>query len=316
MAQNWRNDEHRARDHEQDDRSNWRDDRSYRSGQTHSADQDHSGYGRDRGYRDEQGRGSDYQSGRPTLSRSPSYGSDAGASSARGSWSGMEGDRTEDRFEGSRSEYGRGRDAYGASDPDRYYGSGSYPPSGFGYGRSGGRDEGRRGRPDWGRQEWGMSGPQQSDWERDQRNDRGFWDRASDEVSSWFGDEAAERRRREDEHRGRGPKNYARSDDRVREDVNDRLTDDGLVDASEIEVSVAKGEVTLTGVVADRRQRRRAEDVAEQVSGVQHVQNNVRVRGTGTTPGSTASQSDPTGAAGKQTAITPGQSSTISSRNT
>ncbi|HEY8433714.1 MAG TPA: DUF2171 domain-containing protein [Sphingomicrobium sp.] len=33
------------------------------------------------------------------------------------------------------------------------------------------------------------------------RDDRGFWDRASDEVSSWFGDEDAERRRRQDQAR-------------------------------------------------------------------------------------------------------------------
>jgi hypothetical protein len=33
------------------------------------------------------------------------------------------------------------------------------------------------------------------------RDDRGFWDRASDEVASWFGDEDAERRRRQDQMR-------------------------------------------------------------------------------------------------------------------
>jgi hypothetical protein len=33
------------------------------------------------------------------------------------------------------------------------------------------------------------------------RDERGFWDRASDEVSSWFGDEEAERRRRQDQMR-------------------------------------------------------------------------------------------------------------------
>jgi hypothetical protein len=33
------------------------------------------------------------------------------------------------------------------------------------------------------------------------RDERGFWDRAGDEVASWFGDEEAERRRREDAHR-------------------------------------------------------------------------------------------------------------------
>jgi hypothetical protein len=31
------------------------------------------------------------------------------------------------------------------------------------------------------------------------RDERGFWDRASDEVASWFGDEEAERRRRQDQ---------------------------------------------------------------------------------------------------------------------
>lgn len=109
----------------------------------------------------------------------------------------------------------------------------------------------------------------------DDRDHRGFIDRAGDEVLSWFGDRDA-RHRRELDHRGRGPKNYARSDDRIREDVNDRLTEDVWVDASEIEVSVTDGEVTLAGTVDDRRTKRRAEDCADAVSGVKHVQNNLR----------------------------------------
>ncbi len=100
-------------------------------------------------------------------------------------------------------------------------------------------------------------------------------------MSSWFGDEDAERRRREDmrgEHRGRGPKNYTRSDDRIREDVNDRLSDDPFVDASEIEVQVSGCEVTLSGTVDSREAKRRAEDITERISGVKHVQNNLRVQ--------------------------------------
>ena len=77
-------------------------------------------------------------------------------------------------------------------------------------------------------------------------------------------------------HRGRGPKNYVRSDDRIREDINDRLSDDAWLDASEIEVKVANCEVTLTGTVETREDKRRAEDLAEQVSGVKHVQNILR----------------------------------------
>ncbi|CAN7499512.1 BON domain-containing protein [Phenylobacterium sp. LjRoot219] len=79
------------------------------------------------------------------------------------------------------------------------------------------------------------------------------------------------------EHRGRGPKNYTRSDERIREDINDRLSDDSWLDASDIEVVVTNCEVTLTGLVHTREDKRRAEDIAERVSGVQHLQNNLRV---------------------------------------
>jgi len=78
-------------------------------------------------------------------------------------------------------------------------------------------------------------------------------------------------------HRGRGPKNLSRSDERIREDVCEGLMEDPHVDASEIEVTVANGEVTLSGATADRLQKRRAEEVAEAVSGVHHVQNNLRI---------------------------------------
>jgi hypothetical protein len=85
-------------------------------------------------------------------------------------------------------------------------------------------------------------------------------------------------RRRQQDQRGRGPRNYTRSGDRIREDVNDRLTDDWRVDASDIEVTVSGTEVTLTGTVSTREQRRRAKDITENISGVTHVQNNLRVK--------------------------------------
>jgi osmotically-inducible protein OsmY len=122
--------------------------------------------------------------------------------------------------------------------------------------------------------------------------ERGWWDRTSDEVSSWFGDDEARRRREMDAqdrgHRGRGPKGYVRSDERIREDVCDRLSDDPMVDASEVEVAVAGGEVTLAGTVNSREERRRAEDCAERVSGVSHVQNNLRVSSTSSTTSTAA----------------------------
>jgi len=88
---------------------------------------------------------------------------------------------------------------------------------------------------------------------------------------------------REDQgHRGRGPRGYRRSDQRIEEEVNDRLTDDPLLDATEIQVHVHDSEVTLTGNVDSRDARRRAEDLAGDVSGVTYVLNNLRVRQHGT----------------------------------
>jgi osmotically-inducible protein OsmY len=76
---------------------------------------------------------------------------------------------------------------------------------------------------------------------------------------------------------GRGPKGYQRSDSRIHEDVCDRLAEAFDVDASEIEVTVRNGEVTLAGAVPDRTQKRRSEDLIENVTGVREVHNNLRV---------------------------------------
>jgi hypothetical protein len=91
--------------------------------------------------------------------------------------------------------------------------------------------------------------------------------------------------------RGHGPKGYQRSDERIREELNDRLTDDGDIDASDIETSVRKGEVTLTGTVPDRETKRRVEDLAESLSGVKDVQNNLRVNKQGQRSASSSSSS-------------------------
>jgi len=76
---------------------------------------------------------------------------------------------------------------------------------------------------------------------------------------------------------GFGPKGYRRSDERIREEINDRLTEHDKLDASNIEVSVKNGDVTLTGSVDDRRAKRLAEDVAERVPGVRDVMNQLKV---------------------------------------
>jgi hypothetical protein len=76
---------------------------------------------------------------------------------------------------------------------------------------------------------------------------------------------------------GRGPRGYQRSDERISEDINDRLTDDAYVDATDIEVIVNDSVVTLKGRVGSREEKRRSEDIAESVSGVTDVSNQLRV---------------------------------------
>lgn len=78
-------------------------------------------------------------------------------------------------------------------------------------------------------------------------------------------------------HLGKGPKGWKRSDERIREDVCERLERDARVDASEIEVSVRDGVVTLSGKVEDRPSKRQAEDIIEFLPGVKDVRNDLTV---------------------------------------
>ncbi len=116
---------------------------------------------------------------------------------------------------------------------------------------------------------------------QDSRNERGWWERVSDELASWFGDENAERRRRMDEsggtHRGKGPRGYKRSDQRILDDINERLTEYEYLDASDITVVVNQCVVTLTGTVDSRWAKRSAEGIVDTVSGVEDIQNNLHV---------------------------------------
>ncbi|MCC6179041.1 MAG: BON domain-containing protein [Chloroflexi bacterium] len=76
---------------------------------------------------------------------------------------------------------------------------------------------------------------------------------------------------------GLGPRGYQRSDDRIREDVNELLTHHGDIDATDIEVGVRDGEVILTGTVDSGWTRRATEEAVERVPGVRDVRNELRV---------------------------------------
>jgi osmotically-inducible protein OsmY len=250
------------------------------------------------GYGRERSRG--LSSSRDYGSSSRDYGSRSGGYGSGGAGAYGRGFDREGEYGGG-SEYGRSPRAYTGRVYD--YERGTDYDQGFRGGYASGRDYGS-GRYDYGSGGYSSRGSDRGEsrerYGRDDRyserrgrdeDDRGWFDRAADEVRSWFGDEEAERRRRMDEsrggeggdyfggrNRGRGPKNYRRSDERIREDVSDRLSDHDWLDASEIEVEARDGEVTLTGTVESRYAKRLAEDIAESCSGVTHVQNNLRVR--------------------------------------
>lgn len=78
--------------------------------------------------------------------------------------------------------------------------------------------------------------------------------------------------------RGRGPKGYVRSDERLKEIVCERLTDHPKIDASDVNVEAKAGEITLTGEVSDRMMKWRIEDLIEDATGGALVHNRLRVR--------------------------------------
>lgn len=172
---------------------------------------------------------------------------------------------------GGRSSGSYGSASYGGGDYGRSYGGsrsqGGYGPSRYGADSYGSNQQGR---------DTGRIPPRRYD-----PDDRGFFDRASDEVMSWFGDDDAARRREMDsreDHRGKGPAGYSRSKERLLEDANERLMHDSSLDASNITVTCDDNEITLEGTVDSRSAKRRAEDIVDNISGVKHVQNNLRVK--------------------------------------
>jgi hypothetical protein len=163
-------------------------------------------------------------------------------------------------------------------------------PSGFRYGGRVDEDFGNYGRGGY----YGLTYDQES-YNRDRRNQRmGFGqnyqriEERDDGRGGWWEPERLEMPgyRSEEErrygvsgiHRGKGPRGYQRSDERIRDDINDRLADDSFIDASDIEVDVKDSDVILTGTVASRDAKRRTEDVSESVSGVKNVENRLRVK--------------------------------------
>jgi osmotically-inducible protein OsmY len=76
----------------------------------------------------------------------------------------------------------------------------------------------------------------------------------------------------------KGPKNYARSDERIREVICECLIQDMTLDVSDVTIDVQKGCVTLNGTVPDRHMKYCIEDIVDKCWGVQEIENDLHIR--------------------------------------
>jgi osmotically-inducible protein OsmY len=85
-----------------------------------------------------------------------------------------------------------------------------------------------------------------------------------------------------DEEQGRrqansGPRARRKSDESLRQEIREILTADPELEATDIEVEVEGGAVTLRGAVVDPDARLLAEELVESLAGVREVHNRLRV---------------------------------------
>jgi osmotically-inducible protein OsmY len=76
-----------------------------------------------------------------------------------------------------------------------------------------------------------------------------------------------------------GPKGYQRSDERLKEDISERLMESHYIDCSEVSVDVRGAKVVLEGSVPSRHMKHAIEDLVDACPGVQDIDNRVRVAG-------------------------------------
>ncbi|MBP0636080.1 BON domain-containing protein [Cupriavidus sp. AcVe19-6a] len=156
--------------------------------------------------------------------------------------------------------------------------------------RGGGSDQGGNVRDEWGESRHGgqaMTGRQGGTGSRQSEHGQGYGisDYASPGRSAAdFGRQGPGEGRIGQQLRGRdrvGPRGYQRSDERIREEICERLAHAPHVDVQDVEVDVEGGVVRLSGNVCDRRQKYCIEDIADDVFGVREVHNGIRLGAAG-----------------------------------
>ncbi|HTU66406.1 MAG TPA: BON domain-containing protein [Steroidobacteraceae bacterium] len=182
-----------------------------------------------------------------------------------------------------------------------YYGQGSNQSAdyGYGYGSTGSRMRNQSGSSsDRGWSEPFGEGQQYS-------SERGWQGSRGAQGSGWSSGL----------HRGKGPKGYTRTDDRIKESISERLREDAHIDASEITVTVSGGKVTLDGTVDSRQAKNHAEDIVEHC-GCDDVQNNLRVqKSESMSPGKYGTSTTMTGATGSGASLGTGSDTETKRRN-
>jgi osmotically-inducible protein OsmY len=202
----------------------------------------------------------------------------------------MEGTMAWDRGErGYRSEYfSRGRGPTRDDQDDReYYRGGDYDDDDVRYGRPQDRRHWRGSEYEAARDTFDRGRDRERDYRDyddaadrfiDRRHRHGFLrrgesaerqDEQSWQSSGWRARESiGDQDRWTGPYSGRAPKNYRRSDERIHEDICERLMEHPSIDPSDVEVSVNNGDVTLSGTVENRAVKHLTEVMTETVSGV------------------------------------------------
>jgi hypothetical protein len=168
---------------------------------------------------------------------------------------------------------GYGQSGYGGSGQGGYggrfgqgnfgqggYGQGGYGQGGSGYGQ-GGYGQGSFGQGSYGQGSYGQN-----------PSGQGSFGQGAYGGQEWGSSHGSGGQRH-----GRGPKGYKRSDERLKEDISERLMQSYQIDAAEVSVEVQNGKVTLDGSVPERRMKHMIEDLVDDCPGVQDIDNRVRV---------------------------------------
>lgn len=192
------------------------------------------------------------------------------------------------------------RDRQGMSGGDRYVPGGYFSARGGRGGRSGSEsDRGTSGDPGGYGQESRDLGPGSrydmdpgfsyefgTRWDFDR--EAGYGDRRSGQQYRDRGEQGRARERysrnqAEDwqipgPYSGMGPRGYRPSDERIKDNLCEIFTRHGKIDARGVDIQVQDGNVTLAGEVNRKLEKYLAEEIASSISGVNEVDNRLRVK--------------------------------------